>query len=152
QGYRVFVDVGPQPTLLGLGRQCVRGEGNLWLPSLRQGHADWQQLLQSLGELYVHGVKVDWQGFDHNYPRRRVTAPTYPFQRQGYWIEPATSQTSRNVLLGTLETAEDGRYEVGRRSQLHQDRQLPPDHLPEQEGKGIAFQQERTAMATLEAT
>jgi len=152
QGYGVFVEVGPQPILLGLGRQCVRREGDLWLPSLRQGQADWQQLLQSLGALYVRGVEVDWQGFDHHYPRRKVAAPTYPFQRQRYWIEPATAQPTRNVLLGTLETAEDGRSEVERRPQLHQDRQLPPDHLPEQEGKRVAFPQEKTAMATLEAT
>jgi len=104
QGYRVFVEVGPQPTLLELGRLYMHGEdNNLWLPSLRPGHGDWQSLLQSLGTLYVHGVSVDWQGFDQPYPRCKVAAPTYPFQRQRYWIESVAAQTSRTEFPDTLE-------------------------------------------------
>ncbi len=87
-GYNCLVEIGPKPTLLGMGRQCLSDEVGVWLPSLREGQNDWQQLLQSLGELYVHGVPIDWSGFYHDYPRRRVQLPTYPFQRQRYWIKP----------------------------------------------------------------
>ena len=86
-GYRLFVEIGPQPTLLGMGRQCIAGGEGVWLPSLRKEQSDWQQILQSLGELYVQGVPVDWSGFDRDYPRSRVMLPTYPFQRQRYWFE-----------------------------------------------------------------
>jgi acyl transferase domain-containing protein len=93
-GYEVFIEIGPTPTLLGMGRQCLEQSSStkhqspiLWLPSLRQGRSDWQQLLQSLGELYVCGVPVDWAGFDREYPRRRIALPTYPFQRQRYWVK-----------------------------------------------------------------
>src|SRR5262249_40311468 len=48
---------------------------------------DWQQLLGSLQALYVKGVEVDWSGFDRDYRRRKVVLPTYPFQRQRYWLE-----------------------------------------------------------------
>ena len=57
------------------------------LPSLRQGQSDWQQMLSSLGELYVRGVEIDWLGFDGDYERRKLALPTYPFQRQRYWVE-----------------------------------------------------------------
>jgi len=78
-----------------LMRQPVRFAARLCLPegvgtllvSLRQGEPDWQQLLQSLGELYVRGVSVDWSGFDQDYSRMRIELPTYPFQRQRYWID-----------------------------------------------------------------
>ncbi len=111
-GYQVFVEIGPRPTLLGLGRRCVPEAGQVWLPSLRQGRDDWQQMLESLGGLYVHGVKVDWAGFEKAYPRRKVTLPTYPFQRERYWIEttekgrggtgvpPRAGRASYHPLLG----------------------------------------------------
>lgn len=88
QEYEVFLEIGSKPTLLGMARQCVLEEGQqVWLPSLRPGQEDWQQLLHSLGELYVRGVTVNWQGFDQDYQRRRVCLPTYPFQRERFWVE-----------------------------------------------------------------
>lgn len=86
-GYDLFLELGPSPILLGMGRQCFpEGEGT-WLPSLRRGIGDWQQILETLGNLYVSGAVVDWDGFDREYTRRRVPQPTYPFQRKRYWIE-----------------------------------------------------------------
>ncbi len=86
-GQELFVEIGPKPILLGMGRKCLLEGQGVWLPSLRQGYEDWQQILQSLGELYVHGVRVDWSSFDRDYSRRRVQLPTYPFQRKSYWIQ-----------------------------------------------------------------
>lgn len=88
QGCEVFLECGPKPILLAMGQQCLPSDVGVWLPSLRPGQEDWQQMLTSLGELYVRGVKVDWLGFDKDYPRRRkVSLPTYPFQRQRYWVD-----------------------------------------------------------------
>ena len=83
QGYRLFVEVGPQPVLSALGAQSLPEEC-AWLPSLRRGTDDWQQLLNSLAMFYTHGGNVDWRGFDSPYTRRRVALPTYPFQPQHY--------------------------------------------------------------------
>ncbi|HEY9670379.1 MAG TPA: thioester reductase domain-containing protein [Waterburya sp.] len=87
QGYEVFVEIGPKPTLLGMGRHCLPAGVGMWLPSLYQGQEDWLQLLQSLGALYLRGVSVDWSAFDRHYPHHRLQLPTYPFQRQRYWVE-----------------------------------------------------------------
>jgi len=86
-GYQVFLEIGPKPTLLGMGKQCLPADAGVWLPSLRSGQEDWEVLLHSLAELYVLGVNVDWVGFDRDYPRRKLVLPTYPFQRERYWIE-----------------------------------------------------------------
>lgn len=94
QGYQLFVEIGPHPVLLGMGRRCLPEETALWLPSMRKGQYDLQQQLQSLGELYVRGVEVDWCRFDQDYPRRRLQLPTYPFQRSPYWIESPKSDTT----------------------------------------------------------
>jgi acyl transferase domain-containing protein len=101
QGVEIFVEAGPAPTLLGLGRRAPGAEGTVWLPSLRKGSGDWEQMLDSLGRLYVEGFDVDWAGLDRQYPRRRVALPAYPFQRERYWVEPARdSPPPADVLEG----------------------------------------------------
>ncbi|MEQ9548564.1 MAG: amino acid adenylation domain-containing protein [Coleofasciculus sp. G3-WIS-01] len=103
QGVEIYVEIGPKPVLLGMGRQCLPEHQGLWLPSLRPPQADWQPLLTSLVQLYLNGISVNWAGFDRDYLRRREHLPTYPFQRQRYWIEPkkgAKAPTTSHPLLG----------------------------------------------------
>jgi acyl transferase domain-containing protein len=89
QGSEVFLEVGPGTTLGALGQQSVGGSGQMWLTSLRRGRGECEQMLDSLAQLYMWGAEVDWAGFDQPYGRRRVPLPTYPFQRQRYWIDAA---------------------------------------------------------------
>ena len=67
-GHRVYVEIGPGTTLLGLGRQCVEGSEGVWLASLRRGQGEWRQMLESLGGLYERGAEVNWAGFDQPSP------------------------------------------------------------------------------------
>ncbi|WP_083305302.1 type I polyketide synthase [Moorena producens] len=94
-GYDVFLEIGSKPILLGMATQCLPEGVGVWLPSLRPGQEDWQQMLQSLAQLYVRGVKVDWLGFDKYYSRSKVVLPTYPWQRQRYWIETSQGYSNR---------------------------------------------------------
>src|SRR5262249_61909238 len=98
-GCGIFLEIGPQPILVGMGRHCLPDGKGMWLSSLRQGQADWYQLLHSLGALYVRGVSVDWAGFDRDYPRRRVVLPTYPFQRQRYLINPSSPRAKQTAAF-----------------------------------------------------
>jgi len=86
KGCQIFVEIGPSPILSGMGVRCLPEGQGAWLPSLRNGQDDWALMLQSLGGLYTQGVAVDWKGFDSQYPRQRLRLPTYPFQRERYWI------------------------------------------------------------------
>ncbi len=117
EGCEIFLECGAKPTLLGMGRGCLPDGVGVWLPSLRSGQPDWHPLLASLSELYVRGVRVDWQGFDHDYPQRhKVILPTYPFQRQRYWVTddiPSPSDLSQQTLpnfqtvVEHLQTSQD---------------------------------------------
>ena len=96
-GSGIFLEMGPKPVLLGLGKQCLPDPSLLWLPSLRSGVDDWRVLLSSLADLYTSGVTIDWRAFDDGYQRRPLTLPTYPFQRKKYMsptIEGDLSMTS----------------------------------------------------------
>ena len=83
----LLVEIGPQPVLTGLAKQCV--PESVGLRSLARGSDDWATAMNSLAQLYVAGAAVDWPAFDRDYPRCRVSLPTYPFQRERYWVEDA---------------------------------------------------------------
>ncbi|MCA9958477.1 MAG: type I polyketide synthase, partial [Anaerolineales bacterium] len=94
----ILLEIGPQPTLLGMARRITptqKGYEPAYLPSLRQNKDDWEQMLGSLGQLWVHGVAVDWAGFDRPYVRRKQQLPTYPFQRKRYWLPQRAATTQR---------------------------------------------------------
>ncbi len=103
QKYDIFLEIGPKPILLGMGHHCLPHEkviagdpiahSSRWLPSLRPGHEDGEVILQSLAQLWVQGCRVDWNRFDQGQPRPKLSLPTYPFQRQRYWIDDLVQPT-----------------------------------------------------------
>ena len=116
QGINIFLEIGPTATLLGMALRISEEEStapkktsSCSLPSLRESQNDWQQMLNSLGELYVHGTEIDWDTFNSGYQRRKVILPTYPFQRQRYWLPDA--KLAQNFDLSsasdTLRQAQD---------------------------------------------
>ncbi len=95
QGVDVFLEIGPAPVLVGLGRQSAPAGTHAWLASLRSGQPDWRQMSESLATLYTRGAGIDWHAFHaHDAAPRRVHLPTYPFERQRYWIDPPAAPSS----------------------------------------------------------
>ena len=84
-GYRIFIEIGPHPVLCGMAANCLPEQEISWLPSMRWERDNWEQILDSLAQLYVKGARIDWAGFDQPFGRRRVSLPTYPFQRRRFW-------------------------------------------------------------------
>jgi acyl transferase domain-containing protein len=80
-------------------------EIELCLSSLGQAQNDWQEILHSLGELFVRGAAIDWLGFDKDYSRCHLQLPTYPFQRQPYWFKtPENGHQEATLAHNKLET------------------------------------------------
>src|SRR5690606_13651995 len=87
---RVYLEVGPGKALSSLA-QANGVPSNQVLSSLRhpdQVVADDMYFLGLLGRLWALGVPVDWAPVWGEARRNRVPLPTYPFQRQSYFIEP----------------------------------------------------------------
>jgi amino acid adenylation domain-containing protein len=109
-GCQVFVEIGPHPSLLNMGRRCLAADYDaLWLPSLRRDAPDWPTILDSLATAHTHGLKIDWAGFHAGDARRRLHLPTYPFQRERHWLEPA------RVRAGEPVASADAHSLLGRR-------------------------------------
>lgn len=87
QDCNAFVEIGPGSTLLGLGQPLIGRDGQVWAPSIRRARPEAEQIAESLATLWVKGVPVDWRAYDAGRPRQRLALPTYPFERQRYWID-----------------------------------------------------------------
>jgi acyl transferase domain-containing protein/thioesterase domain-containing protein/acyl carrier protein len=88
---RILLEVGPGRTLMTLAKQRPNHDAALILSSLRhpqQQQSDVAFLLTALGRLWLAGVEIDWLEFYTAEQRYRVPLPTYPFERQRYWVEP----------------------------------------------------------------
>ncbi|WP_437631048.1 type I polyketide synthase [Sorangium sp. So ce854] len=90
--HSAFLEVAPQPVLAANLERCLAAsavEGHA-IPTLRRGKDELRCLMQSVGALYACGVAVDFQRL---YPGGRlVDLPTYPWQRQRYWLKPSPEQ------------------------------------------------------------
>ncbi|MCH5373724.1 MAG: acyltransferase domain-containing protein, partial [Planctomycetes bacterium] len=99
------VEVGPSTTLLAMGRRCLPDARFGWFPSLRSGRHDWSVILEALGELYVRGTEIDWQAYDQPWSHRRLSLPTYPFQRSRLWHRPGAARQSRGHRTSPREAS-----------------------------------------------
>ncbi|HET8932586.1 MAG TPA: aminotransferase class III-fold pyridoxal phosphate-dependent enzyme [Polyangiales bacterium] len=88
-GPTAVVEIGPHPTLLGLERRCLPSATAKRHASLSRQTPDDEQMLRSLAQLYVGGSVVRWDHVEPANGANHVFLPTYPFERERYWIEAA---------------------------------------------------------------
>ncbi|MDI3284216.1 type I polyketide synthase [Polyangium sp. 15x6] len=118
EGVSSFLELGPRGVLCGLGPDCLSdgaGVRATFVPALRKDNAETRSLVAALAGLFAHGHAVDWEAFFAPISRRRVTLPTYAFQRERHWIDrPRGGLTSlgsaagRYPLSGTRVDLPDG--------------------------------------------
>ncbi|VEP12990.1 Beta-ketoacyl synthase [Hyella patelloides LEGE 07179] len=93
----VFLEVGPGRTLSTLVRQQMSHQARTHcINSLRHPQektSDIAYILDAIAQLWLTGVNLDWSKFYANQQRDRIPLPTYPFERQRYWIEPQHTPT-----------------------------------------------------------
>jgi acyl transferase domain-containing protein/aryl carrier-like protein len=111
-GHGLFVEMSPHPLLVPSVEEALQAaarEGAA-VGSLRRGQEERAALLEALGALWARGYPVAWAGVfpAGGRPRARVPLPTYPFQRERYWLEapPATGRRAHaggHPLLGEAQ-------------------------------------------------
>lgn len=103
----VFLEIGPQPVLMGLVRRSASSHTETLIPGLRAGRSDRLQISEAVAQLFVAGTKISWGRYYGRSQSTYVDLPTYPFQRRRYWLSPAESQ-----LQPVKEAASSRRSEV----------------------------------------
>ncbi len=94
---RLLVEIGPGRTLTGLARLAER-PAVASTPSLRHPKetiSDVVFALGALGRAWAHGVDIDPDRLFDGEVRKRIPLPTYPFDRQHYWVDADTPDTTR---------------------------------------------------------
>jgi phthiocerol/phenolphthiocerol synthesis type-I polyketide synthase E len=108
---RVLLEVGPGRTLATLASRHPDRAGQPVLASMRHPQdegSDLRLLLETLGRLWLAGQAIDWKLFYDGQKRLRVPLPTYPFERQRFWIEPkALASLPETVAAGAPSKATD---------------------------------------------
>lgn len=93
----LLLEVGPGHTLSSLVRkQGEVARGRFIISSLRHPQdeasdalaSDEAMLLQARGRMWLAGAQVDWGALWQGQRRQRVPLPTYPFERERFWIDP----------------------------------------------------------------
>ncbi len=94
-----FLEIGPKAILLPLVAATLSGPTPLLFSSGRPSGVETEVALGALGRWLTDGGKVDWRGV---FPDggQRLALPTYPWQREKYWIE--ASYTARAAGTATL--------------------------------------------------
>jgi phthiocerol/phenolphthiocerol synthesis type-I polyketide synthase E len=97
----VLLEVGPGRTLATFAAETARAAARTppclaSLPAPGEQRADTEVVLGALGQLWANGVAVDWPSFHRTERRRRVSLPTYPFERRSYWIGPRPDQAAHD--------------------------------------------------------
>ncbi|HLM67452.1 MAG TPA: type I polyketide synthase, partial [Longimicrobium sp.] len=85
---RVLIEAGPGRTL---GTLVPRGGSHAVIPSLphaKDAADDVRALMDAAGQAWAAGLAIDWAAFGEGRGGRRISLPTYPFERQRYYLEP----------------------------------------------------------------
>ncbi len=102
----ILLEVGPGQALSSLAKQQAESaESRIVLASLRHPNdrqSDASFILETLGKLWLAGVAIDYPAFHADEQRRRIPLPTYPFERQRYWIDPPDSSLPDESAPATL--------------------------------------------------
>jgi acyl transferase domain-containing protein/acyl carrier protein len=87
----LFIEAGPSNVLGAFVKKHEHlKNGHIVLHAMRHPKHpvhDQYQLLEQIGKLWLHGKKIDWQSFYRHEKRHRLPLPTYPYERQRFWID-----------------------------------------------------------------
>ncbi|HEY0604277.1 MAG TPA: amino acid adenylation domain-containing protein, partial [Herpetosiphonaceae bacterium] len=98
---RILIEVGPGQSLSSMARQQPKQrktDQRLALPTLRSATdptPDRAIMLSTIGRLWLAGAPVNWSVLYADERRLRIALPTYPFERQRYWIDPPSAEQLR---------------------------------------------------------
>ena len=127
----ILLEVGPGRTLSSLAKRHPDiADEQILLTSVRhpqEKRSDLDFLLNTLGQLWLAGVRVDWEGFYSYQQRYRLPLPTYPFERQRYWIADGRTPKPQPSILGKKPDLADWFYLPSwKRSNLNSTKPVTP--------------------------
>ncbi|MFE9122398.1 type I polyketide synthase [Streptomyces sp. NPDC007172] len=121
EGHGLFLEMSPHPVLTVPVQATIDATESqaVTLGSLRRDEGGADRLAASLAEAHVHGAELDWSAL---FPGARtpVDLPTYPFQRQHYWLLAAPQEEQGEGLSLATDEVESRFWDAVEREDLEQ--------------------------------
>ncbi|MFJ2348263.1 type I polyketide synthase, partial [Streptomyces antimycoticus] len=102
QGVTTYLELGPDGVLTAMAQECVTDPeaDAAFAAALRKDRAEAETLTAAIARAHVRGVAVDWEAFFSGTGAQRTELPTYPFQRERYWLEAPAGAVGDVVSAG----------------------------------------------------
>ena len=132
QAVSLFLAIGPGISPMETDREPLMTTGGCWVGAIGRDRDEFEQMVDHLGRLYTRGATIDWQGFYKAQTHYKVALPTYPFERERYWVgegyrfqaEPSTD----HPLLGVMDPRMSLNHGVVFKKTLGQNSPIVRDH------------------------
>nr|WGC84431.1 RsnA [Streptomyces sp.] len=101
-GVRTFLEIGPGGVLTAIAQDCLTdtNDQHTFIPTLRKNTPEPHALTTTLATLHTTGTTPDWNTL---YPHAHTThLPTYPFQRQRYWLDAPVPAPAKDPVDSTF--------------------------------------------------
>ncbi|MGW7687655.1 type I polyketide synthase [Streptomyces asiaticus] len=107
QGVTTYLELGPDGVLTAMAQECVTvtADTAAFAAVLRKDRPEAETLTAAIARAHVRGMAVDWRAFFAGTGAQRTELPTYPFQRERYWLE-APAGTIGDVASAGLGAAD----------------------------------------------
>ncbi|MCA0354201.1 MAG: type I polyketide synthase [Chloroflexi bacterium] len=117
--HSVFLEISPHPILLPSITQGLQERGGIGkaLASLQRDTPERQALFETLAKLHVLGFPLAWDALLPE-PRSEVALPTYPWQRERFWIDMPLSATPGGGRVGWNQSSAKSHVLLGTRVQV----------------------------------
>ncbi|UQX05328.1 type I polyketide synthase [Streptomyces sp. RerS4] len=107
QGATVFVEAGPDAVLTALAQGALEDAPVVAVPLLRAGRPEAETFTAGLARAHTAGATLDAATFfadaGTGAGAAPVELPTYPFQRETYWLAPTSPTDARSLGLDASE-------------------------------------------------
>ncbi|MFD0636623.1 SDR family NAD(P)-dependent oxidoreductase [Catenulispora yoronensis] len=98
-GATQYLELGPDTTLTALTRTILGPDRSVAVPALRKDRPEEESFLAAVAALYTTDRAATWLPYSHDSPTAdRPDLPTYPFQRQAYWLTPTAPVGTGGLL------------------------------------------------------
>ena len=107
---RVLLEVGPGQVLATLARQHPSKQTKIFtsLPRPQEKSSDAAFLMKTLGQVWICGESIDWLALHSGETVKRIPLPTYPFERERFWIASSGDSLPATLAAPTASAAREG--------------------------------------------
>ncbi|WP_446696886.1 type I polyketide synthase [Streptomyces zagrosensis] len=108
--HTTYIEISPHPILTNALQETTEETHHqaTITGTLHRDQGNWTRLLTNAAHLHTNGTPVNWTALYGVGPHHHLDLPTYPFQRQPFWLAapttPATPHTTEHPLLHTHTT------------------------------------------------